>query len=246
MDQGSTFEEFPIPRISQDLYHSSALIDQDYREVSGEDVLAGGGLLPSRTSAEEIRERRRLRGLRLETNVENTHKFIIELADQVLRWAKRYATKKKVVEVIGRTGEFWNTISPEQIRNGNTKLRLEIISKDPEPPDVKRRNLLELFNMISNPNIYQLLQSQGVQINMKRLWRLLMETYGEDELLHIFPGLVGGNQLPDIDFVNQGNPPGLGPQTPESTRSIQSDNVNSISNLQGVEGIFGNLTPTRF
>lgn len=238
-DQDGSINEFPIPKASEDLYRLINIIDKDYSEASGEDVLARGGLLPSRTSAEEIRERTRLRGLRLETNVENTHKFILEVADQILRHSGRYVTKDKVVNVIGRAGEFWNTITPQQLKEGGVKLKLEIISKPPDPPEIRRKNLMELFTIIANPNIYQLLQATGVQVDMRRLWKELMDTYGMDELQFIFPGL--DNNLPQINLMNTGNQPGMGGNGQPSTENIQSDNVAPISGMQGMEGLFAGL-----
>lgn len=251
LDPGCVIGEFPTPRASQDLYNASNLLDKDFSELSGDDILAQGGLLPSRTSAEEIRERRRLRGLRLETNVENTHTFILQTANQVLVHSKRYATKDRIVQVIGRPGEFWNQVSVEQLRRGETKLKLELISKDPEPPDIKRRSLMEVFQMVANPNLYQLLQAQGVQVNMRRLWKSLMDTFGIDELEHIFPGLNDNIGLPNIDLQNTGNQSAIGGNgQPPSTTAIQGDNVSPESFLQGDAGmlsqIFGNMNPTRF
>jgi hypothetical protein len=249
LNPGCVLGQFPIPTNSRDLYEATSILDKDYSEVSGEDVLARGGLLPSRTSAEEIRERRRLRGLRLETNVENTHTFILQIANQVLLHSKRFATKDRVVQVIGRPGEFWSEVSVLQLKRGETKLKLELISKDPEPPDVKRRNLMELFNIIANPNIYQLLQAQGVQVNMRRLWKTMMDTFGIDEMEHIFPGLNENIDLPNIDLQNMGNQPGMSNGQPASTTEMQTQNVSPESALQGsrgLEAIFGNLNPTAF
>ncbi len=248
----ASLDVFPTPKVSEDLYRAAQMQDKDYSELSGEDVLARGGLLPSRTSAEEVRERRRLRGLRLETNVKNTHDFVLQVGDHVLRHAQRYLSKSLVVQIIGRKGEFWSNIAPEQLKLKGIRLKLELISKAADPPEVKRKNLMELFNIIANPNIYQLLQQTGVQVNMPWLWKELMKTYNYDELQQIFPGL-DELTLPPIDLVNQGNQPAVdsGNQQPQSTTDIQQDNVAPESSQQGIEALLaqatpGTLDPTKF
>lgn len=238
--QDESLDEFPTPKASSDLYSAASLLDKDFSELSGDDVLSRGGLLPSRTSAEEIRERRRLRGLRLETNVDNTHRFVLEIGDHILAHAKRFASKELVINVIGRPGTFWNTISPKALKDGETRLKLEVISKDPNPPEVVRRNLLELFSIISNPNVYQMLQGQGIQVNLKRLWRKLMETYGIDELQHVFPGLNENVGLPNINLANIGNTPNMSNGSNNGVQS-QSANFDPNSSAQGLEGIFSML-----
>jgi len=243
---GSTLNALDTPKASQDLYNAANLLDKDFTELSGQDILSRGGLLPSRTSAEEIRERSRLRGLRLETNVQNTNEFVLSLAKQILKHAKNNLKVEKAVSVIGRPGSLFNEISPKQFESEVT-LDMGVISKSLDPPEVQRSQIMKIFQMVSNPNMIQLFQQFQIPVNLSALWYKLLELMDIPEMQVAFPGLSGFREglietIPEtFTPLNTASAPNIQPGSPEgsaeSTRQIQSDNISPQSLTQGLEGL---------
>lgn len=231
-----------LPKISVDLYNIGQILDKDFSELSGDDILARGGLLPSRTSAEEIRERSKLRGLRLETNVQNTYDFTLNIGKKIIQHARRYLKSDIAFNVIGRPGIIaGNTITPSDMAT-TFGIEMSVISKTLDPPEVRRQAFAQMFQLFTNPNMIQMMQQMGVPINFGALVYKYLETLDVNEVEAMFPGYSGfkQGQIPqDMVPINTGNPASPNqPATPESTRNIQSDNVSPNSEMQGMEGMF--------
>lgn len=242
---GSTLVPLQTPTISSDLYQMSSILDKDFSELSGDDILTRGGLLPSRTSAEEVRERARLRGLRLETNVQNTYEFTLNIGRKIVMHAQKYLEKETAVYVIGRPGVMVNTVRPRDMES-YFNLDMSIISKTADTPDVIAQKFQQLFTLFTNPNFLQLLAQYQIPIDMGALVYKYMETLGVSEIGVMMPGYSGFQTkvLPEnYQPYNTGNQTGAGaqPTTPESTREIQSDNVDPNSSAQGIEGIMAQM-----
>lgn len=237
---GSSLLPLETPKVSTDLYQAANMLSTDYSEISGSDILSRGGLLPSRTSAQEIKERRRLRGLRLETNVNNTHAFLLDIGKDIIRYAKAFASKSMVVEVTNRPGISWANVSSESLKNSNVAIHLDVVSREEQSPEVIRQHLLSLFQQIANPNILQLLQQANVPVNIGRLWDEIIRTFNIASLRQVFPT----SDISQIQVQNPGNQPNI--PTGDTTQQLQTDNVDSDSILQGFLQQQGNLTPTNF
>lgn len=243
LQEGEDVTTLDPPSVSDDTWRVSTILEKDFQLLSGEDQLAQGGPLPSRTSAEEIRERRRIRGLRLETSVQNAHNFYLDLGNLVLTHARNNIESDVVVPVIGKPGRYWNRINPSNFKDIFT-LDLGVISKPPDPPEVRRKDLMELFTTLANPNLLQLFQQFQIPVPLAYLWRLLLESYEIPELAPMMPeqeAMMIPEAMEIFNTGNQSKTEGNGKVSPASTRQIQQDNVNMNSEMQGMEGMLSSV-----
>lgn len=177
-------------------------IEQDMRELTGADELLQGGKLPSRTTATEIEARTRAIGFKIEDRIEDVDKFAEEVGRQVLQHIKANYTKPKVIRIAGEKGTAWVKFTPEDIR-AEVEFEMESISAPRHNPDVVRQQAAQVFQTVINA--FPMLQQSGVQLDIKELFKWLMEKFDNFKDVSRFINMDApiGSVMSPTEFVAQ-------------------------------------------
>jgi len=239
LNQGENLVPLPAPDVSGMWGNAFSIIQNDLGELSDQDVLARGGTLPSRTSAREISARENIRGAKLDQQIEATKEFTLEMAKLVLRYTASLKSDQ-LVPIIGKQGrvsvrlsdspgegEFEDSL--EVLKAEISRLEMGVISKEVDPPSVKRKQLMEFFQLATNPNILQLFQSMQIPVNIRGLFRAILETFNIPEFEESFPILSEEPPTIPLDFVpiNTGSQPGISDGQQTNQASAQGGNENT-------------------
>lgn len=228
------------PDLSPIWRNSVGIIQSDISELSDQDVLSRGGNLPSRTSAREIASRENIRSAKLDQQVEATKDFTLEMGKLVLVYAASLR-REQLVPIIGKQGRISIKLTSNPNKESNledslevlkaaiSRLELGVISKEIDPPSIKRRHLMEFFQLLLNPNALQLFQQLGIPVNFRGLYRAILETFNIPEFEESFPILSEEPPIIPSTFipVNTGTPPGLSSENQGNESSVQAGAENT-------------------
>jgi hypothetical protein len=164
----------PLPR---DNYQVDAVIQQDLRQLTGQDELQRGGSLPSRTSAREIQARQSIMGTKTAGRSALVDEFLNKIGRQVLQHIQANIETKKVIRVVDVSkpeGLDWLTMSPEDIRH-EFDLEFESTSRSESTPEQEKAERAALFERAVQA--YPFMQQSGVVVNLAELFKWTLEPY---------------------------------------------------------------------
>jgi hypothetical protein len=190
-------------RLQSDQHDTEAVIKQDIREITGADELLRGGSLPSRTTATEVQSRANLIGLKLDDRIESIDDFVTEICFQLCDHIKANYVSDKIIKVAGPQGTYWVSFTPEDIQ-GDFDIEIETTSAEKTDPAVEKQQALQIMQIIVQ-NL-EVLQTQGVQMNLQELFKYVFETMGVKDVARIFPAMaVAPTPIEESTQAAQGN-----------------------------------------
>lgn len=219
---GASLDRLKGPELTESFDRSTSILQSDLGELSDQDILFRGGNLPSRTTASEIEARQRIQNAKLDQQQDAAHTFILDLARLVLKYNASLKADQ-LVPVLGKKGRIAIRITSNPnaesefeapltvLQEEIARLELNVVSKDIDPPAIKRRQLMELFQLVMNPNALQLFQALQIPINVRGLFRSILETFNIPEFEESFgilseePPIIPSTFTP----VNAGSQPGI-------------------------------------
>lgn len=178
-----------------------ATIKDDFQKLAGSDQLLQGGMLPSRTSATEVRARQSIIGLKVEAAMEHVDVFLNEIAVQVTQHVEANFTKGRTLRALDENGdEVFEKASHEDIR-AEFDLEISSSTKEREDPQMERQQAMTIAQSIMGA--LPALQAVGSQVNPDAVLRWALGKFKDVELNALFgaplpPPLTsgGGTSLP--------------------------------------------------
>lgn len=171
------------PQLPPEIYHHEEIIKEDIRTLTGSDKLMEGSALPSRTSATEVRQRANLLGMKIEDRVAEVDNFVHTIAGQVLQHLEAQMTQSQVIMIEGVDGANWLTVTPEEVRK-QTSIQLVSTVAERQDPTMRRQQLLSLWQITLGS--LPALQGLGARININELFRMVVESFNDKEVMRVF------------------------------------------------------------
>ncbi len=212
-----TITELPAPALPLDNYKVDQVIDEDIRQILGQDELATGKALPSRTTAREVDVRQGLIGLKAQERVERVDELAFDAAEQVLAHLQANLEKPRMVRIAGADGIRWEKLTKEEIQ-GQYGLELQSSSKEEYDPANEKAQRLQIMQVLVQNAEYG--AQQGVGTDIIGLTEWVLEAYDRPEVERFFFQMnpePGPEQL-EQEVSTQGQPD-----------DVQSASVNQAS-----------------
>lgn len=175
VQQIGSVQPIPDAPMPQDTQIVEGMIRGDIQEMTGLDALLRGGQLPSRTTSGEVSTRTSLFRLKLDDRVESVDQFILKVATQVLQHIKGNFTSDRVIELVGEQGAYWETLTPEMIKE-EVDISMETVSAPKVDPLLDRQQRLQIWQIAQQS--LPLIQAGMIKIDMNALFGWVMEGFG--------------------------------------------------------------------
>jgi hypothetical protein len=145
-DTPDAIKAVSVPPMSQDFERVEQRIKADISHRTGQDELAQGGQLQSRTTASEIGTRVNLLKLKTADRVWAVEQGVTELARQTLQHLKANRTLESVIEIVGAQGAFWKTYSHSDIQ-AEVDCSVEYFAAPKYDPALDRQQKLQILQL---------------------------------------------------------------------------------------------------
>lgn len=162
--------------ISQDYRLLEGLLDKDFQEMSGLDALLRGGNLPSRTTKGEVDARANIFMLKLDGRIRAVERFLKKAITQIAAHISANTVIEKAVKILGAEGEYWERYDAESLKE-EVDWEMEAVNAPKTDPEVERQQKIQIFQIIMNPLILQLIQSGLLKINLNELFKWVLESF---------------------------------------------------------------------
>jgi hypothetical protein len=213
----STLEAVDPPRMGEDFWRLSGVIDEDLRRLSGQDDISGGQL-HARTSAQEVRTRADIFGQKVADDAATIDGLVVDIGTQLLQHLRANLKKPVALRIAGRLGDYWlDNITAEDIR---AEIDVEIRSSTREvlDPQVERQQAIELTTSLTNllPALQQFdaakaqagIPVQPIDLNSKELLKYILSKYDEKAVDRFFPAVAEEpTPSPPLPVPQQAAPP---------------------------------------
>jgi hypothetical protein len=226
----------PIPDapMPEDTQIVEAMIRSDIQGSTGLDAVVRGQALPARTTGVEVNTRTSIFRLKLEDRINTIDKFVLNNAKHILQHIKGTYNKDRVVRMIGSKGEYWETLTPEMIRE-EIDIFMDTISAPKVDPLVDRQLALQVWQITTS------VQPGMLQIDYNALFGWLMEKFGIKDAGRFFlpaqtptPPILENPAPPDPNKQStNGIVPTLAPQQPGLNAMLQG--ITQNGNPLGVQ-----------
>lgn len=218
---GQSIQELPAPSLPTDNYRVDAVIDEDIRQILGQDELATGKALPSRTTAREVDVRQGLIGLKAQERVERVDELAYDAAEQILAHLQANLEMPRMVSITGPDGAEWAKLTKDEIQ-GKFGLELQSSSKEEYDPATEKAQRLQIMQVLVQNAEYA--AQQGVGVDFIGLTEWTLESFDRPEIERFFYQM---NPEPGPEQLEQEVGVGGAPD------DIQSASVNEASLLAG-------------
>lgn len=170
-------QDAPMPEDTQIV---EGMITRDIQRATGLDNLFKGGNLQSRTTSGEVQTRASIFRLKLEDRIDAVDKFVLTIATHVLQHIKGNFTKDEAIRLFGPSGEYWETLTPDMIKE-DVDLDMETISAPQIDP-------IQQMQMASNvfATAAPFVQAGILQVDLNKLFGWLMEKQGIKDAAQFF------------------------------------------------------------
>jgi hypothetical protein len=219
-----SISELPAPSLPSDNYRVDQVIDEDIRQILGQDELATGKALPSRTTAREVDVRQGLIGLKAQERVERVDELAYDAAEQILAHLQANLEMPRMVSIIGPDGTTWAKLTKDEIQ-GKFGLDLQSSSKEEYDPATEKAQRLQIMQVLTQNAEFAAQQGVGVDIVGVTEWAL--ESFDRPEIERFFYQM---NPEPGPEQAEQEVSTELPPD------DIQSASVNPASLNAGAMG----------
>lgn len=176
--------------LSGDVYQLEAIIKEDVRQLTGADALIQGGQLPSRTTAGEVNARGNLFRAKLDDRVGNVDSFLVRLGTAVLAHIKNGYVTNRVVRIVGKQGETWETVTPKDIQD-EVDVTMESVSAPKTDPILDRQQALQILQI--SQSMLPLIQAGVLKIDMNELFKWVLEKFDIKDAGRFFPHALDVN-----------------------------------------------------
>jgi hypothetical protein len=178
-----SIKELPAPPLPSDNYRVDAVIDEDIRQILGQDELATGKALPSRTTAREVDVRQGLIGLKAQERVERVDELAYDAAEQILAHLQANLEKPRMVRIAGPDGVSWEQLTKEDIQ-GKYGMEMQSSSKEEfDPANEKAQRMQIMQVLIQNA---EFAAQQGVGVDIIGLTEWTLEAFDRPEVERFF------------------------------------------------------------
>jgi hypothetical protein len=178
-----SIKELPAPPLPSDNYRVDAVIDEDIRQILGQDELATGKALPSRTTAREVDVRQGLIGLKAQERVERVDELAYDAAEQILAHLQANLEKPRMVRIAGPDGASWERLTKEDIQ-GKYGMEMQSSSKEEFDPANEKAQRMQIMQVLIQNAEYAAQQGVGVDIIGLTEWTL--EAFDRPEVERFF------------------------------------------------------------
>jgi hypothetical protein len=163
----------PIPDapMPDDTQLVEGMIRSDVQGATGLDAVLRGQAVPARTTGVEVNTRTSVFRLKLEDRIATIDKFVLTNAKHTLQHIKGNFNKDRVVRLLGPEGEYWETLTPEMIRE-EIDIFMDTISAPKVDPLVDRQMAVQVWQITTSapPGL--------LQIDYNALFGWMMEKFG--------------------------------------------------------------------
>jgi hypothetical protein len=215
MGQGGKLENYFPPSLGQDFYRVSEIFANDLESLTLTDQMIGGGALPSRTSAEEVRTRTQLFGMKLSDASKAIDKMLHAVGQQTSQHIAANMEVDQVVRLLGEEGADWIKVEPEDVRV-DTLVRVQSTSRQPPDPAREKQMSLDFLERMLRiiPALQQMQQQGGIPFDANKFLQWTINRMEDASLAEVFSGPAQPAQ------VGPGGPavPGS-PQEPNQAQS---------------------------
>ncbi len=216
-----SIKELPAPPLPSDNYRVDQVIDEDIRQILGQDELATGKALPSRTTAREVDVRQGLIGLKAQERVERVDELAFDAAEQILAHLQANLEKPRMVRIAGPDGVAWQKLTKEEIQ-GQYGLELQSSSKEEYDPATEKAQRMQIMQVLIQNAEYA--AQQGVGLDVIGLTEWTLESFDRPEVERFFYQM---QPEPGPEQLEQE----VGTQLPPD--GVQSASVNEASLIAG-------------
>lgn len=227
----------PIPDapMPEDTQLVEAMIKSDIQDQTGLDALMKGQNLPDRTTSGEVSTRTSLFRLKLDDRIEAIDKFILKIGTQVLQHIKGNYLTERVIEIVGESGAYWETLTFEQIKE-EVDISMETISAPKVDPLLEREQALHIWQI--SMQALPLIQAGVLRIDLNQLFGWMMEKFGIKDVGRFFAdALIPQAPLQEqpAGQQQQGGNVVQFPQQPNPASLFQQVGGGNITNQSGLQ-----------
>ena len=232
--------------LPKDYILQEQIMKNDIMEFTGADSLARGQNLQSRATLGEVQVRTNILSLKLNERVAAIDKMFLNVGRHLAAHIGGGYTKSKMVKLRGAQGEYWVTVSNEDLK-AEIDLRMDTVSAPKRNPEVESQQKIAFVTQVL-PQILSLVQAGVIpanQINFIEMLKFGLEGFERVDLGRFFPYALSPVQplqeqpyTPD-EFQNQLTPStGQGGEQAQGATSGQ-DLIRSISsgNTFGLQAV---------
>jgi hypothetical protein len=236
-------EDAPMPPDTQIV---EAMIMRDIQSATGKDALLSGQALGDRTTSGEVQTRTSIFRLKLEDRIDTVDKFVLKVGDLVLQHIKGNFKKDRIIRLFGNEGEYWETLTPEMIKD-EVDIFMDTISAPKVDPLIERQQAMNIWQ-ITLSQALPLIQAGLIQIDLNKLFGWLMEKMGITDAARFFlpaqtptAPILENPAPPDPNKQQQGNvlpfPQGVqqNQQPQDFTAMLQGINGAGLANQSGLQ-----------
>lgn len=175
----------PIPDapMPDDTQIVEGMIRSDIQRATGLDNLFKGGNLQSRTTSGEVQTRASIFRLKLEDRIDTVDKFVLRVANHVLQHIKGNFTQDEAIRLFGPSGEYWETLTPDMIKE-DVDLDMETIAAPQIDPVQQMQMALNIWQ--TTLGAAQFIQAGVIQVDLNKLFGWVMDKMGVKDAAQFF------------------------------------------------------------
>lgn len=172
-------QAFSFNNLNPDFYRTDSQVDDDVSRVVGmvKGVYPGSGDNVELASVAKIADQGEQ--IRQNERADIVRDFMASILTQWVDYFKQYAGPENYTPIEGeKFPVFW---SRDMIQM-KTDLEIKPFSMNYEDPVIRRRQWVDLLNLLASPAVVQVLAMQGASVDFLKVLRRILETYDERDV----------------------------------------------------------------